>query len=75
MNAQIFNSNNQNSNLNPQINHLTEQLNKVLIIRAKLEFKNKTFINKLNEIQKEYENEIRMITKIKNSEIYNKIRQ
>ena len=39
-------------------------LNKVLIIRAKLEFKNKTFINKLNEIQKEYENEIRMITKI-----------
>ena len=69
MNAQIFNSNNQNSNLNSQINHLTEQLNEVSIIKSKLEFDNKTLINKLNELQNEHENEVRMITKIKNSEI------
>jgi chromosome segregation ATPase len=69
INAQIFNSNNQNSNLNSQINNLTEQLNEVSIIKSKLEFDNKTLINKLNEMQNEHENEVRMITKIKNSEI------
>ena len=72
INSQIYNNNNiniQKNNLNSQILNLNEQINELSIIKAKLEFDNKTLINKLNEIQNEYENEIRMITKIKNSEI------
>ena len=72
INSQIYNNNNiniQKNNLNSQILNLNEQINELSIIKSKLEFDNKTLINKLNEIQNEYENEIRMITKIKNSEI------
>ena len=64
MNTQILNSNNQN--LNSQIQVLTDQLNEVSIIKSKLEFDKNNLMNKLTEIQNEHENEIRMLTKIKN---------
>ena len=67
MNTQILNSNNQN--LNSQIQVLTDQLNEVSIIKSKLEFDKNNLMNKLTEMQNEHENEIRMLTKIKNSEI------
>ena len=68
MNTQILNSNNQN--LNSQIQVLTDQLNEVSIIKSKLEFDKNNLMNKLTEIQNEHENEIRILTKIKKSEIY-----
>ena len=56
-------------NISQDLLSIYDRLDEVEIIKSKLEFDNKTLINKLNEIQNEYENEIRMITKIKNSEI------
>ena len=67
MNSQI--NINQKNNLNNQFNNLKEELNDISIIKSKLEFENKNLKNKINEIQNEHENEIRMLTKIKNSEI------
>ena len=57
INSQIYNNNNiniQKNNLNSQILNLNEQINELSIIKSKLEFDNKTLINKLNEIQNEY---------------------
>ena len=63
MNTQI------NNNINNEIHYLREQLSELSIIKSKLEFDNKNLVNKINEIQNEHENEITMLTKIKNSEI------
>ena len=68
MNSQFYQNNN-SQNINSHISSLTDQLNEMSVIKNKLEFDNKNLQNKIFEIQNQYENEIKNLTKMKNLEI------
>ena len=62
------NLNNEKNN-NTQILQLNEKLDETEITKQKIEFENKMLKNKINDIQNQYENEIKLITNLKNGEI------
>ena len=67
MNSQFY-----GQNKNSQYINLINELNEVSVIKSKLEFEIKNLQNKINEITIQYENEIKLITKMKNEEIIEK---
>ena len=67
MNSQFY-----SQNKNSQYINLINELNEVSVIKSKLEFEIKNLQNKINEITIQYENEIKLITKMKNEEIIEK---
>jgi chromosome segregation ATPase len=62
------NLNNEKNN-NTQIIQLNEKLDETEIAKQKIEFENKMLKNKINDIQNQYENEIKLLTNLKNGEI------
>ena len=67
MNSQFY-----SQNKNSQYINLINELNEVSVIKSKLEFEIKNLQNKINEITIQYENEIKLITKMKNEKIIEK---
>ena len=68
-NKSINENNNTNMNENDKYLNVLNKLNEIEITKSKLEFDNSKLINKINELKNEYENEMNLITKIKNGEI------
>ena len=56
-------------NISSELASIYDRLDKIKIIKSKLEFDNKNLVNQLNEIQKQYNNEVNMLNKLKNMEI------
>jgi chromosome segregation ATPase len=62
------NINNKNEVSNQHLS-ISNRLDEIEIIKSKLEFDNTKLINKIKDLQYEYDNQITLLTKIKNGEI------
>ena len=63
------NGNNNNNQIPNQYLTLSDRLDEVEIIKHKLEFDNTKLNNKINELLIQHDNEIKLLTKLKNGEI------
>ena len=63
------NENNDKNQIPNQYLTLSDRLDEIEIIKHKLEFDNTKLINKINELLLQHDNEIKLLTKIKNGEI------